>query len=63
MLNGTTIDEIADYHRDTPVLCAGEANGQYRDCLERKTRADREKAEREESQRRHVSEIASRITF
>lgn len=63
ILDGTTIEEVRDYHRDTLLLCVDEANKaekKYRDEAKRKK-------EREELQRNqhyeNVRDIAEDITF
>ena len=63
ILDGTTIDEVEKYHRDTLQLVLDETNRRYRNWLEQqeKKRA-REQAEREEHQRR-VDEASKRISF
>lgn len=63
ILNGTTIEEVRDYHRDTLILCVEEANkleAEYRE-EERKRRA-REEAARS-AYRKNVEDVAGTIGF
>jgi len=62
-LNGTTIEEVEQYHRDTLQLAVDQANRQYREWKHNQDylRA-REEAAREEHHRR-VDEGAKRINF
>lgn len=63
ILNGTTIEEVRDYHRDTLVLCVEEANKLEAEYLEkeRKRRA-REEAARS-AYRKNVEDVAGTIDF
>lgn len=63
ILNGTTIEEVRDYHRETLILCVDEANKKESEIK----RKERERREREEMQRKkhydNVSSIAGEIEF
>lgn len=62
-LNGTTIEEVERYHRDTLQLAVNQTNRHYREWkLNQEQQRARETAEREEHQRR-VDEGAKRIKF
>ena len=62
-LNGTTIEEVERYHRDTLQLAVNETNRQYREWRnEQDQRRDREQANRE-GHRKHVEDISKKITF
>lgn len=62
-LNGTTIEEVERYHRDTLQLAVNETNRQYREWLnEQDQRLAREKATRD-SHRKRVEDISKKITF
>ncbi len=62
-LNGTTIEEVAQVHRDTLQLVLDETNRRYREWYDEQERLRaREQAEREERQR-HIGETSKRITF
>ena len=67
ILDGTTIEEVEKYHRDTLQLVLNETNRQYREWHDKEEqrkeqRRVREQAEREEHQRR-IDETSKRITF
>lgn len=63
ILDGTTIEEVRDYHRDTLLLCVEEANKAEKMILDE----ERRKKEREEAQRdqhfTNVRNIAEGIKF
>ena len=63
ILDGTTIEEVRDYHRDTLLLCVKEAN--ERDEKLRAARVAREQASQtaEENHFKNVQSIAANITF
>jgi len=47
ILNGTTIEEVRDYHRETFLLCVEEANkGERRILDEKKKQQERERSQR-----------------
>ena len=63
ILDGTTIDEVHKYHRDTLILACEEANKAYSDFLaKRATQEQRERKGREEH-KRTVEDIAKQISF
>jgi hypothetical protein len=62
-LNGTTIDEVERYHRDTLQLVVAETNEQYGEWQRRRdAELQRDKLQREEH-RRHLDDAAKRINF
>ena len=62
-LNGTTIDEVERYHRDTLQLAVAETNRQYREWRrDQEQRRARETALRDE-RRKHIEDAAKRIKF
>ena len=62
-LNGTTIEEVERYHRDTLQLAVAETNRQYRERQRKlEDRRAGEDALREE-QRKRIEEISKRIKF
>ena len=63
ILEGTTIEEVERYHRDTLQLAVGETNRQYRERLmTQENHSARENAAREEHRRR-IEEASKRIKF
>jgi len=62
-LNGTTIEEVERYHRDTLQLVVAEANRQYREWRHnQEQRRACEQALREEHQKR-VENVSKHIKF
>jgi flagellar hook-associated protein FlgK len=62
-LNGTTIDEVERYHRDTLQLAITETNRQYREWRrEQEQLCARESALREE-RRQRIEDASKRIKF
>lgn len=62
-LNGTTVEEVERYHRDTLQLAVAEANRQYREWRHKQDQLRaREQALREE-QRKRVEDASKRIKF
>jgi len=62
-LNGTTIDEVERYHRDTLQLAVQEANRRYRKWLHGENRRRQQEEARREDLRRRIEEGTSRIKF
>ena len=63
VLDGTTMEEVEQFHRDTLLLAVGEANRQYREwMLSQAQRRAREQAQREEH-RKQVDDASKRIKF
>ena len=63
LLEGTTIEEVQRYHRDTLMLAVEEANREYRTILEAAERKRRAEEEANERHRRNVDDVAARIRF
>jgi hypothetical protein len=62
-LNGTTIEEVESYHRDTLQLAVEETNRQYREWRNKQDQdRAREQATRE-SHRKSVEDVSKKITF
>lgn len=63
VLNGTTVEEVRDYHRETLILCVDEANKKEAEIK----RKEQERIEREEMRRKNhydnVNSIAGEIEF
>lgn len=63
ILDGTTLEEVQKYHRETLLLCVEIANKMEKEHIKRENEA-RERAQREEEERkRKVAEMASKIVF
>ena len=63
VLNGTTLDEVEKYHRDTLRLCISEANSSEELHVKEQERHANEAIRQEAQRRKHVSDAASRIRF
>ncbi|MEC5127811.1 toll/interleukin-1 receptor domain-containing protein [Verrucomicrobiales bacterium BCK34] len=63
ILDGTTIEEVKLYHRDTLVLCVDLANKEEAKYLERKRREEERRREQSDSHRRSVENLADDLTF
>jgi hypothetical protein len=62
-LNGTTLEEVEKYHRDTLQLVVGETNRQYREWQHSQERQrEREQAKHEEH-RKNIEDASKRIKF
>jgi integrase len=63
VLDGTTIEEVKKYHRDTLILCVEKANEEEAKLLERKHREEARQRQKSETQRRTVEDIADELSF
>lgn len=63
ILAGTTIEEVNKYHRDTLVLCVGEANTKESEIIERKQKEDEMRRRQLEAHKTEVKEIAQNLSF
>jgi hypothetical protein len=63
VLNGTTLEEIEEYHRETLKLAIEATNQQHADLLDRKRRDAEDAQARREAHRRDVEERAKRLKF
>lgn len=63
ILDGTTIEEVRDYHRDTLLLCVEEANKkEFAILQEEKIRQEREQA-RKNQHYQNVNNVIGDIEF
>jgi hypothetical protein len=63
ILDGTTIEEVRDYHRDTLTLVVQETNKGYKEFFERKQKALEHMQEQEKTHKQKVDDISSQINF
>jgi hypothetical protein len=63
ILDGTTIEEVKDYHRDTLVLVIQETNKVYKEFIERKQKATECEQEQVKSHKQKVEDISNQIKF
>jgi hypothetical protein len=62
-LDGTTIDEVKSYHRETLILATNEANTKYIGLLEIKKRKQLQEQQRLENHKRNIDDVAKDIKF
>jgi len=63
ILDGTTVEEVQNYHRDTLILAAEEANRKYSEYNNRVKVEEEREAKRIANHKRDVEEQAKRIKF
>ena len=63
VLDGTTIEEVKDYHRDTLVLVIQETNKHYKEFIERRQKAIEREQEQLRTHKRRVDDISNQIKF
>jgi len=63
LLDGTTLEEVKKYHRETLIICIDEANKEEARILELKRNEEVRKREKSEAHRRSVEDQASGLTF
>lgn len=63
ILDGTTIEEVKKYHRETLILCVDEANKEEAKNLERKRKEEERRHKQFEAHRRSVEDEAGDLTF
>lgn len=62
-LDGTTIEEVEKYHRNTLVLCVDEANKKEKHELQRIRQEEERRRQRTDDHRSTVDEISKRLKF
>ena len=63
ILDGTTIEEVKEYHRDTLVLITQETNKTYNELIERARKDYQQKQEQLKSHKQKVDDISHQIKF
>lgn len=63
VLDGTTIEEVKKYHRETLVLCVNRANSEEANILEHKRRENERRLQQSEAHRKRVEDIADDLSF
>lgn len=63
ILNGTTIEEVRDYHRETLLLCVNKTNKTMTTILTKQRRRDEEEKKRKEKHYKLINDIATEIQF
>ena len=62
-LDGTTIEEVKKYHRDTLILCVNNANMKENESLERKHREQEMRRQKIEAHAKEVKNTAKNVSF
>jgi len=63
ILDGTTIEEVRDYHRETLILCVDEANKKEKQIIEEQLRKEALAKQRQNQHYGNVNSIAEDIKF
>lgn len=63
ILDGTEIEEVERYHKDTLKLAVGVANKASREITERKKQKEEEEKRQEEAHKNKLNDISRRISF
>jgi hypothetical protein len=62
-LNGTTIEEIRDYHRNTLKVVINDTNFTYRGFIDEQISIENANKRREQEQKKNIDDIAKGIKF
>lgn len=63
ILDGTTVEEVERYHRETLILAVNQANEEYKNCQRRQRKREEAERKRIEEHKSAVDEAAKRIRF
>lgn len=63
ILDGTTIEEVKKYHRDTLILCVEKTNQEEKQFIKKQEQLKREKREEIEKHYRNINDISKDIKF
>jgi hypothetical protein len=63
VLDGTTIEEVAEYHRDTLVLCVNEANNEETKIIAKQQMIEEQKRQEVAEHKARIEDISKRIKF
>jgi hypothetical protein len=63
VLDGTSVEEVERYHRETLILATQEANRQFTELIAQRRRREERNRDRVEEHRRRVEDAAQRIRF
>jgi hypothetical protein len=63
VLDGTTVEEVERYHRNTLILALNEANKRVTDLDAKRRRAEEDERRRLEEHNKIVSDAAARLKF
>ena len=63
ILDGTTVEEVKDYHRDTLVLITQETNKAYKELIDRAQKALENRQEQTRTHKQKVDDVSNQIKF
>lgn len=63
VLDGTTIEEVEQYHRDTLQLAVDKTNHQYREWRDKQEQYRAREKARREAHEKHIEDVSKRIKF
>jgi len=63
ILDGTTVEEVEMYHRDTLILATQEANNKYHELIEKGQLEEERERNRLVAHKRKVEDVSKRISF
>lgn len=63
ILNGTTLEEVKKYHRDTLILCVDEANKVEEQLVQKRKKQQEQEKESKEVHQQIIRNIAGDIDF
>lgn len=63
ILDGTTLEEVKKYHRDTLVIAVEETNKKMKSYYERKKREEEQKKKEHEEHRKKIEDVSKDINF
>lgn len=63
ILDGTDIEEVEKYHKETLKLCVKEANRKYNEIIERRKQEAAIQKQREDEHQQKLNEISGRLDF
>lgn len=63
ILDGTTVEEVEMYHRDTLILATQEANNKYHELIDKRQLEEERERNRLAAHKRKVEDVSKRISF
>jgi len=63
VLDGTTIEEVAEYHRDTLLLCVNETNNEETKIIAKQQMIEEQKRQESAEHKARIEDISKRIKF
>lgn len=63
ILDGTTLEEVRDVHKETLELVLERTNQEYRSLVQNRIESDKIERQRLETHRQHVEDVADQIAF